>query len=978
MDRWAGKVAVVTGASAGIGAAIVKQLLTHGMVVAGLARRVEKIKELEQGLEECTGKLYAVECDVSKEESVIAAFAWVQENLGPANVLINNAGITKESSLIDGNLEDWRSVFDVNVFGLCLCTKEAIRMMRETGGEGVIININSLAGERVPFIPGFSVYPASKRAIAALAQTLRHELTGTQIRVTGISPGLVATELMVSYSTYSEEALASFPTLDPEDVATAAIYILSCAPHVVLRDLWNYTKSLSKRQELQEARHLFREAKNLVKIKAKLDKIYRVINKGLLHNPRFHSLHAIKGDLHFSEGKWTKAIQNYENAKLFAKDDYTLTKEKLTDIYNDQLVNAYKKRSEFYCENNMLLEALSDYEQIFLFKIPKINLMEIQDRLLEILRQLHKYDKFRMYWDQFIMNPDPMRASDLLAVHAEYKIHLKEMATARHMLLKVVFSTGHALSAYTVLWCMHSCYDKGLVTIEKALDCNPYNPGFNLLKTVVLRLSGRFEEANIWLESLNKNFFKLVKPTRDKEKSIMGKLSIKETRNHLIKQWYLIRYDMAMQCLLEDKISMAIQIVLKSNLVKQYPESYLLLGDCFIKRNEINLALKSYLKCRKKMRKLNLPLCQKTVDLAERIIDILNDKAEVAINNKDSKRAISLAEQILKIFDEDKIPLEELRLQRSRALIHKARGLFQMENKKAKRSSKFDVSIEAMLKIYTSDAIFAKCYSNKKMPISLFITYPYFCIKEFAMEQNWIDKVALVTGANSGIGKCLIECLVGKGMKVIGIAPQVDKMKTLVEELKSKPGKLVPLQCDLSNQNDILKVIEWVEKNLGAIDILINNATINIDVTLQNDEVLDWKKIFDINLLGLTCMIQEVLKLMKKKGINNGIIVNINDASGLNLLPMNRNRPAYLASKCALTTLTDCLRSELAQCESNIKVISISPDLVETDMTAQWLKENSRLALKPKDVSNCVLFALQTPDNVLIKELVVTPNRETI
>lgn len=63
-----------------------------------------------------------------------------------------------------------------------------------------------------------------------------------------------------------------------------------------------------------------------------------------------------------------------------------------------------------------------------------------------------------------------------------------------------------------------------------------------------------------------------------------------------------------------------------------------------------------------------------------------------------------------------------------------------------------------------------------------------------------------------------------------------------------------------------MKVIEWVEKNLGAIDILINNAAINIDITMQNDEVLDWKKIFDINLLGLTCMMQEVLKLMKKKG----------------------------------------------------------------------------------------------------------------
>ena len=237
MDRWAGKVAVVTGASAGIGAAITKQLVRHGMIVAGLARRVDRMKELAESLEDCTGKLHAVECDVSKEENVAAAFSWVQENLGSVNVLVNNAGITKESSLIDGNLDDWQAVFDVNVLGLCLCTREAVRMMRENGDEGVVINVSSLAGERVPFIPGFSVYPASKRTIAALAQTLRHELTGGRIRVTCISPGLVATELMASYSTYSEEALASFPTLDPEDVASAAVFILSCGSHVVVQDI---------------------------------------------------------------------------------------------------------------------------------------------------------------------------------------------------------------------------------------------------------------------------------------------------------------------------------------------------------------------------------------------------------------------------------------------------------------------------------------------------------------------------------------------------------------------------------------------------------------------------------------------------------------------------------------------------------------------------------------------------------------------
>lgn len=84
----------------------------------------------------------------------------------------------------DGSLEEWRSVFDVNVLGLCLCTREAVRVMRETDEDSVVIHVNSLAGERIPFVPGFSVYPASKRAVTGLAQSLRHELAGTRIRVT--------------------------------------------------------------------------------------------------------------------------------------------------------------------------------------------------------------------------------------------------------------------------------------------------------------------------------------------------------------------------------------------------------------------------------------------------------------------------------------------------------------------------------------------------------------------------------------------------------------------------------------------------------------------------------------------------------------------------------------------------------------------------------------------------------------------------
>ncbi|XP_012279902.1 farnesol dehydrogenase-like [Orussus abietinus] len=236
MERWTGKVAVVTGASAGIGASIVRQLLDNGLVVVGLARRAEKIKDLARTPEEAKEKLHAVECDVTKEDQVVCAFSWVREHLGTVDVLVNNAGLAKETSLSDGDLEDWRAVFDVNVFGLCLCTREAVRAMRERN-EGLVVNINSFAGERVPAIPGFGVYPASKRATTGLIQTLRHELLGTEIRITSISPGLVATELMAKYSTFSEEAMAATPVLLPQDVAAAISYVLSTPPHVLVQEI---------------------------------------------------------------------------------------------------------------------------------------------------------------------------------------------------------------------------------------------------------------------------------------------------------------------------------------------------------------------------------------------------------------------------------------------------------------------------------------------------------------------------------------------------------------------------------------------------------------------------------------------------------------------------------------------------------------------------------------------------------------------
>ncbi|XP_046737925.1 uncharacterized protein LOC124406534 [Diprion similis] len=237
MERWVSKVAVVTGASSGIGASVAQELVRQGMIVVGLARRKEKVERLADGLIEFPGKLHPVECDVSKEESVLAAFSWIRKELGTVDVLVNNAGIAKETTLTEGSLEEWRAVFDVNIFGLCLCTREAVRLMREGDTEGLVVHVNSLAGERVPAVPGFGVYPGSKRALTAMAETLRHELRATKIRVTCVSPGLVATELLAGYSAFSEEVLAAMPALQPDDVAAAIAYVLSTPPHVQVQDI---------------------------------------------------------------------------------------------------------------------------------------------------------------------------------------------------------------------------------------------------------------------------------------------------------------------------------------------------------------------------------------------------------------------------------------------------------------------------------------------------------------------------------------------------------------------------------------------------------------------------------------------------------------------------------------------------------------------------------------------------------------------
>jgi NADP+-dependent farnesol dehydrogenase len=193
MEKWSGKVAVVTGASAGIGAEIVKSLAASGIHVVGLARRPEKVAELAKSLGSTGGKIHALKCDVSQLESIKVAFKWIEEHFPAIHILVNNAGVLRNIKILtDDDVSDKiDEVINTNFSGLVHVTRAAYQLMKRSNDHGMIININSNAGHKIPFPmnPSVShnVYHGTKFAVTATSEVLRQELIcqeNDKIRVT--------------------------------------------------------------------------------------------------------------------------------------------------------------------------------------------------------------------------------------------------------------------------------------------------------------------------------------------------------------------------------------------------------------------------------------------------------------------------------------------------------------------------------------------------------------------------------------------------------------------------------------------------------------------------------------------------------------------------------------------------------------------------------------------------------------------------
>ncbi|KAI5700181.1 hypothetical protein M8J76_003471 [Diaphorina citri] len=197
----------------------------------------KKMKEGDEGK-----RLYPMEVNLCHEEEIQRVFQWAEETIGGIDILINNAGVSGQMSLLEGSVEEWRHILEVNVIALSICTREAVKSMkRRDVSDGHIIHMSSNVGHIIPKLPALHFYSASKHAVRALTEGLRQELRNIQsnIKITSISPGLVKSQIFKSSlgDKFDKSLYEAHPCLQAEDIANTVEFILSSPPHVQLHDI---------------------------------------------------------------------------------------------------------------------------------------------------------------------------------------------------------------------------------------------------------------------------------------------------------------------------------------------------------------------------------------------------------------------------------------------------------------------------------------------------------------------------------------------------------------------------------------------------------------------------------------------------------------------------------------------------------------------------------------------------------------------
>ena len=239
-----GTVALVTGASSGIGEATAKRLAGEGAAVAVAARRLDRLERLVEEIDDAGGKALAIEADVTDRAAAEALVDRTVKELGRLDTVVNNAGVMLLGPALEAPIEEWERMVDLNVKGLLYVAKAALPHLIKSADErprlvADLVNISSVAGRRAR--EGSAVYNATKFGVGAFSEALRQEVTERHVRVSLVEPGAVITELSSHNRPEVLEELkgrfGDIERLEAEDIADAISYIVTRPRHVAINEI---------------------------------------------------------------------------------------------------------------------------------------------------------------------------------------------------------------------------------------------------------------------------------------------------------------------------------------------------------------------------------------------------------------------------------------------------------------------------------------------------------------------------------------------------------------------------------------------------------------------------------------------------------------------------------------------------------------------------------------------------------------------
>ena len=244
------------------------------------------------------------------------------------------------------------------------------------------------------------------------------------------------------------------------------------------------------------------------------------------------------------------------------------------------------------------------------------------------------------------------------------------------------------------------------------------------------------------------------------------------------------------------------------------------------------------------------------------------------------------------------------------------------------------------------------------------------------MSKPLAGRVALVTGASSGIGAATARVLAAAGADVAIVARRADRLAALAREIEAQGVRACAIVADLAREDDNRRIVSETESAFGRVDILVNNAGVMLLAPVATASADDWRRMLDLNVLGLMVSSQAVLQGMRKR--RDGHIVNISSTAGR---IANANVSGYAATKFGVVAFSESLRKEVYK--DNIRVSVIEPGAVATELrehipdaaTKQALDAwaEAMRQLQPEDIAQAVLYCVTQPAHVNVNEILIRP-----